>query len=98
MTIETFQQFDKNISDALLRPENKLEAMVTELRNATVMQQANQAEMKTQVAGLIKQAESTEVKTSYLDGQRVEMAAKVDIIEQIQEFLTQSDEEFDNLS
>ena len=98
VSVDVFNQFDKNISAAVIRAEANFEAMITELRSTTVTQHGNQVEMQTQMAAIMLQMQQSEIKTNYLESARAELTTKVDVIEQIKTFITQSDEKFNTLS
>ena len=98
VTEEAFQSFDKNISEALQRAETKLEAfhgtseaMISELRSTAMNQQQAQGEIKMQMENLTKKQDVTDQKTEYLENQRIEASAKIELIDQMKEYLSQSE-------
>ena len=98
VSLEQFQQFDKNISEALKNEGTRLEAAMTELRVTATQQASLHGEMTAKMEELFRRTDNETKKTQYLEEQRADMVTKMSAIDQIKTIVEQGDTKYQQLN
>ena len=78
VSLETFQQFDRNISDALAKAEQQWDSHLNELRNTVLQQHATIGEIKAQITSIVEGQTHLTQQTTFLNNERDLLSGRID--------------------